>query len=120
MPDTWHGIYARYDYWPVGANGEKFIPAAQDLAFLRLFAETGGWWHLESGIQVLGGIVTVKEESIANALNAAAATWCSFPSHTPAARGEPGPYSCNNPRQPQKDMGAAIEMFNENLKRNQS
>ena len=119
MPATWDDIYERYDYWPVGPNGETFIPAAQDLGFLRLFAETGGWWHLEAGIKTLNGVVSVDDDAIGAAMNAAAATWCSFPSYTQAARGPANAYSCNDPRQAQKSMEDTIAMFQENLKKNQ-
>lgn len=114
MPGTWKGIYERYDYWPVGPNGETFIPLAQDLAFLRLFNETGGFYHLEKGIKVSNQRITIDSGAIAKSMNAAAATWCALPSYTPAARGE-----CNDPRQSQKSMEETIAVFNQALLRNQ-
>jgi muramidase (phage lysozyme) len=105
MPDTWTEIYNRYEWWPVGPNGETFWPPAQDIAFLRLIAETGAYWHLEKGTKVLNNVITVDEEAIAKTFAKAANVWCSFPG---SVRGE-----CAG--QPQKTLYDTISVFQRNL-----
>lgn len=107
MPGTWEELYERYNYWPVGPNGETFTPEAQTLGFLRLLVETHAFSHLEKGMVVLNSRVSVKPEFITSGMNAAADTWCSLPGYD---RGE-----CNDPRQSQKDLGKTISFFNERL-----
>lgn len=105
MPKTWAGLYARYDYWPVGPNGETFIPAAQDLALLRYYAETGAYWHLEKGTKTLGNKITVDDAAIAASFAKAAAKWCGLPGRVRGA--------CAG--QPQKSLYDAIAVFKNNL-----
>ncbi len=115
MPDTWNSLYSQYDYWPTGANGEEFIPLAQDIAMIRLYEKTGAFYHLEQGTSVLLHQVIVSPEAIAKSMNAAASTWCGLPSLTAEARGD-----CDDPRQSQKTMADTIAVFNESLVRNQA
>jgi muramidase (phage lysozyme) len=105
MPDTWQETYAKYEWWPVSPKGEKFWPPAQDIAFLRLIAETGAYWHLEKGVKVLNNVITVDAEAIAKTFAKAADVWCSFPGDV---RGE-----CAG--QPQKTLYDTVGVFQKNL-----
>jgi muramidase (phage lysozyme) len=105
MPATWQETYEKYEWWPVSPKGEKFWPPAQDIAFLRLIAESGAYWHLEKGTKVLNNVITVDDEAIAKTFAKAANVWCSFPGDV---RGE-----CAG--QPQKTLYDTIAEFQKNL-----